>query len=94
MSKEALETTESMAVTIDSSTGKLDPTPREIHLKTADNVRLEMAKVYREMRRGVVDTGDGTKLVYVLAQIGKMIELHEIEQRISILEERKGNEFK
>ena len=66
--------------------------PREIHLKSVDNVRLEMAKVYRDMRRGVVDTGDGTKLVYVLAQIGKMIELHDLEARLNLLEgDKNGN---
>lgn len=83
MSKEA---TENAPITIDGTTGRLDPTPREIHLKTVDNVRLEMAKVYRDMRRGVVDTGDGTKLVYVLGAIGKMIELHELETRLDLLE--------
>lgn len=89
MSKEA---TESPPATVDGTTGKLDPTPREIHLKSVDNVRLEMAKVYRDMRRGVVDTGDGTKLVYVLAQIGKMIELHDLEARLDLLEgDKNGN---
>ena len=82
-----------MAVTIDGATGRLDPTHREIHLKSVDNVRVEMAKVYRDMRRGVVDTGDGTKLVYVLAQIGKMIELHDLEVRLELLEGSKnGND--
>lgn len=82
--------TESPPTTIDGTTGKLDPTPREIHLKTVDNVRLEMAKVYRDMRRGVVDTGDGTKLVYVLSAIAKAIEIHDIEQRIKLLEDNKN----
>ncbi len=60
--------------------------PREIHLKSADNVRLEMAKVYREMRRGDIDAGDGTKFIYVLSAIGKMIELHDLEARLELLE--------
>ena len=84
------DTINKVHVTLDGSTGRLDPIPREIHLKTVDNVRLEMAKVYRDMRRGVVDTGDGSKLVYVLAQIGKMIELHEFEARLNILEGNKN----
>lgn len=82
--------TKSPPITIDGTTGKLDPTPREIHLKTVDNVRLEMAKVYRDMRRGDVDTGDGTKLVYVLSAIAKAIEIHDIEQRIKLLEDKKN----
>ena len=65
----------------------IKPTP-SIHLKTIDDVRLEMAKVYRDMKLQKIPTHDGTRLVYVLAQIGKMIELHELEKRVNILEEK------
>lgn len=61
------------------------PTP-SIHLKSIDDVRLEMAKVYRDMKLQKIPTHDGTRLVYVLVQIGKIIELHEIEKRIELLE--------
>jgi hypothetical protein len=63
------------------------PTP-SIHLKTIDDVRLEMAKVYRDMKLQKIPTHDGTRLVYVLAQIGKMIELHDLEKRVNVLEEK------
>ena len=36
-----------------------------IHLKTIDDVRLEMAKVYRDMKLQKIPTHDGTRLVYV-----------------------------
>jgi hypothetical protein len=65
----------------------IKPTP-SIHLKTIDDVRLEMAKVYRDMKLQKIPTQDGTRLVYVLAQIGKMIELHDLEKRVNLLEER------
>lgn len=65
----------------------MKPTP-SIHLKTIDDVRLEMAKVYRDMKLQKIPTSDGTRLVYVLAQIGKMIELYDIERRINQLEEK------
>lgn len=61
-------------------------TPQSTHLKTIDDVRLEMAKVYRDMKSQKIPTHDGTRLVYVLGQIGKMIELHDIEKRIELLE--------
>ena len=61
-------------------------TPQSTHLKTIDDVRLEMAKVYRDMKSQKIPTHDGTRLVYVLSQIGKMIELHDIEKRIELLE--------
>lgn len=74
-------------VNIDSTTLDVLPTPT-IHLKTIDDVRLEMAKVYRDMKYQKIPSHDGTRLVYVLAQIGKMIEVHEIEKRVSQLEEK------
>jgi hypothetical protein len=62
-------------------------TPSRIDLKTIDDVRVEMARVYREMRANKVEAAVGTKLVYVLSAIGKLIEVHEIEKRITKLEE-------
>jgi hypothetical protein len=38
------------------------------------------------MRAGRIDTADGTKLAYVLAQLGKLIESGEIEKRLEALE--------
>ena len=62
-------------------------TTPSIHLKHIDDVRLEMAKVYRDMKGQKIPAQDGTRLVYVLTQIGKMIELHDIEKRINRIEE-------
>jgi hypothetical protein len=80
-------TKDNSAVTIYEPTNIVDATPREIHLKTIDHVRLEMAKVYRDIKLQKIPTQDGTRLVYVLAQIGKMIELHDLEKRVNLLEE-------
>lgn len=41
-----------MPVTFDSASGRLDLTPARLPLKTIDDVRLEMAKVYCEMKDG------------------------------------------
>lgn len=79
---------------IDGKSGKLLPTPSRIDLKTIDDVRLEMARVYRDMKSGVIETADGTKLAYVLAQIGKLIETHEVEKRIEALESVLGQRKK
>jgi hypothetical protein len=72
--------------TIDGATLHVLPTPPTIHLKTADDVRLEMAKVYRSAKTRELDTADATKLVYILSQIGKMIETHEIQTRVEAVE--------
>lgn len=69
--------------TIDNASGKLLPTRnKKIDLATIDDVRLEMANVYRGMKAGSIETSDGTKLVYVLSAIAKAIETHDIEKRI------------
>ena len=74
--------------TIDGKSGAVMPTPPRIDLKTIDDIRLEMARVYREMKAGSIEKVDGTKLVYVLSQLGRLIEVHEIERRVLELEER------
>jgi hypothetical protein len=77
------------SITQDNSEEMYVPTPYRIDLKSIDDVRLEMAKVYRSMKSGELQSSDGTRLVYVLAQIGKMIELHDIESRLYALESLK-----
>ena len=75
-------------VTIDNEGEMLLPTPYRIDLKTIDDVRLEMARCYRDMRANKIPTSEGTRLVYVLSQIGKMIEIYDIEKRIAYLEQK------
>lgn len=75
-------------VWVETSEDKSVPTPTRIDLKTIDDIRLEMARVYRDMKLQKLPTHDGTRLVYVLAQIGKMIEVNEIERRINLLEDK------
>ena len=79
-------TQENHAVTIDGASLHVLTPPPTIHLKTADDVRLEMAKVYRDMRQGRVEMADGTKLAYVLTQLIKAIETGIIEARMEALE--------
>jgi hypothetical protein len=83
----ANDTDTAIARTIDNASGDILPTHiKKIDLATVNDVRLEMASVYRSMRSGSVETSDGTKLVYVLGQIGKMIVDHEFEKRVEALE--------
>lgn len=81
-------TDKKISLTIDNSNGRVTPTLLKIDLKSIDDVRLEMAKIYREMRNHKIDAAEGTKLIYVLSQIGKMIEIHDIEKRINLIEEK------
>jgi hypothetical protein len=76
--------------TYDAATGKPDPTPRRVDLSTLRDIRLEMAAVYRKIDCGAIEAAEGTKLVYVLRQIGDIIEMAEIEKRIEAIEERQA----
>ena len=61
------------------------PTP-QLKLATIDDCRREMARVYREARTASIDMADASRLVYMLTSIAKMIELGQLEQRITQLE--------
>lgn len=51
-----------------------DPTPR-INLSTSEDIRREMARVYRETRFNKILPANGTKLVYMLINILKATRL-------------------
>ena len=58
---------------------------RFIRLTTIDDVRVEMARVYREMRTNKIAASDGSKLVYVLSLIARTAELVRIENQLEQL---------
>lgn len=62
-----------------------DPLPR-INLSTSNDIRREMARVYRETRFNKILPNHGTKLVYMLINILKAYEVTEIEKRLMDLE--------
>ncbi|MGL1834420.1 hypothetical protein ACKVEX_12515 [Rhodocyclaceae bacterium SMB388] len=68
----------------------LNPIPtvsaQKIPLCSADEIRAEMARVYRDMRRGMIETQDGTRLAYVLDRLLKAREAADTEKRIEMLE--------
>jgi hypothetical protein len=52
-----------------------------------------MARFYREMESGKRDSQEGSRLVYVLISIAKVLELTEIERRLITLETRANGEL-
>ena len=62
-----------------------DPYPR-INLSTSDDIRREMARVYRETRFNKIPPTNATKLTYILISILKAYEATEIEKRLVDLE--------
>ncbi len=63
------------------------PTP-QIKLATLEDCRREMARVYRDARADRIDSQDASRFVYILSQIGKLIELSDIEKRLLFLEHK------
>ncbi len=63
------------------------PTP-QLKLATIEDCRREMARVYRDARTGQADTADASRLVYMLTSIAKMIEIGQLEQRLTALEDK------
>lgn len=61
------------------------PTPK-INLSTAEEIKREMARVYRDARGGRIDTSEAGKLAYILTAILKAHELHTLETRLNDLE--------
>ncbi len=63
------------------------PSYRPGALFTTRETRRELSRVYRDMRVGLLNTSDGTKLAYVLAVMARLVEQTEDESRIEALEE-------
>lgn len=61
------------------------PKAPRINLHNADAIRQEMASVYRDMRNGLLESSEGTKLVYVLDMLRKALETCELQRNIELL---------
>jgi hypothetical protein len=62
------------------------PPRLRLRLNTAEDVRKEIARLYREGKAGARDVSDVSRLANVLAVLGRMIETSDLEQRIELLE--------
>ena len=64
------------------------PHPPKIKLNALEDVRREMASVYREARGGIIDTSEAGRLAYILSGIDKLIEATDIEKRLQLMERK------
>lgn len=82
-------------VEIDGATGEIEVLPPQkgqryrCKLDTMQDVRREMAKVYRESRSELIDPATATKLVWMLQAVGKVIEGSDMEKRLEALENKR-----
>lgn len=84
------------ALRTDPPAGRVDaedvdePTPhsaRFIRLATVDDVRVELARVYRETRGLKLAPDLGSKLTYMLVQLARVTEVVTVEKRLREIEE-------
>lgn len=59
-------------------------------LQTTGDIVQEMGRVYREARRGSLETSKASRLVYMLQAIRGTIEAGPLEERLAALEEAAG----
>ena len=75
---------------IDGATGKPIKRVADIRcrakLDTAQDLRRELSKLYRECRSGLLESSEATKLTYILIAIQKVIESSDMEARMARLE--------
>jgi hypothetical protein len=77
--------------TIDEATGlpvPITPPRQRTPLKRLEDVKRELGRVYRAMKSGEIPHEDGTKRAFVLGQLGKVIEMADLERRLDALEKR------
>jgi len=76
---------------IDEATGLPMPMPRQrTPLKRLEDVKRELGRVYRAMKANEIPHEDGTKRAFVLGQLGKVIEMADLERRLDRLEQQQA----
>lgn len=80
------KTNNALPVVIDGKTGKPSPATRRFKLTSLRAVRREMSRVYAMGRNGEMALPDCCRLTFILSNIGKVLELTEIETRVRALE--------
>jgi len=75
----------------DADEGAAPPSARlRLPLATANDVKREMARLYREGKAGRRDVADVSRLANVLALLGRLIEGADLEARLATLEQNPG----
>lgn len=77
---------------IDGATGlPVPPTPAKrekfIPLATLNDVKMELARLYRQAKAGKVETSDASRLGFILNTLSRVIVDAELEARIQQLEQ-------
>lgn len=71
----------------DAGNDDAPPARLRLKLKSMDDVKAELARLYRDGKAGRRDIADVSKLANVLSIIGRLIEGVELARRVEQLEE-------
>lgn len=71
--------------------GNSSPPRLRLALKTAEDVRKEIGRIYREGKSGRREVADVSRLANVLQILGRTIESSDLETRITQLERQKND---
>ena len=63
------------------------PPPRVGRLDSLRGVRRELARLYTDARQGRIQTGDASRLAFILATLAKILEQADLESRVAQLED-------
>lgn len=66
---------------------KTAPPRLRLKLVTAEDVRRELARLYREARSNQLEVSDASRLANVLQILARCIETGDLERRLQLLEE-------
>lgn len=81
---------ETLEIRAESDDAREPPVKRlRLPLATADDVRRELARLYREARAGRVEVPDASRLANILQILARCIETSDLEQRLIALENKR-----
>lgn len=63
-----------------------EPPRLRLKLASAEDVRRELARLYRQARAGRLEVGDASRLANVLQILSRSIETSDLETRLTALE--------
>ena len=75
-----------MSITRANTECKASPPRLRLKLATIDDVKTELARIYREGKAGTRDVAEVSKLANVLALLARLVEIGDLEKRIAALE--------
>lgn len=75
-----------------ANAGKSGPPPRvRCQLNTIDQVKNELARLYRSAKAKTTDVGDASRLANLLSILARLIESSDLEKRIEAIEQRQAD---